>query len=239
MFYSFLPDNFALSAPFVAWTGKYCIIDFMANRIIARKLLIAAGLVFASTFIVLLSRHLSLVPPKPSPDFRTFGPKDAPIQIYEYTDFSCPHCRAADLQMTKILEVYNGSVRVNFKHFPLSSIHPWSFLAASYADCAGAQGKFREYAGMLFDSQEKWYLDKDKPAEFAAFAEKLKLDLPALEACAADPATERRVKLDIAEGDIRDVNATPTFFINGKRAVGGAQFLEQAKNFDNLLKKKE
>lgn len=208
----------------------------MQNRIVAVKFLIALILVAASTTAVLLSRHFDLAPARPSPDFRAFGPQDAPIQIYEYTDFSCPHCRTADARMMDILEVYKGSVRVNFKHYPLSAIHPWSFLAASYADCAGAQGKFGEYAAMLFESQETWSRAKDKPGEFAAFAAKLKLDLPALEACAADTATARRVKLDISEGDLRGVNATPTFFINGKRYVGGAQFLEQTRNFDNMLK---
>ncbi len=208
----------------------------MASRIIARKFFAGAMLVFAATMAVLLFRQFNLAPARPSPDFRTFGPKDAPIQIYEYTDFACPACRAAEAHVKKILEVYKGSVRVNFKHYPLSTIHPWSFMAASYADCAGAQGKFSEYASLLFESQEDWARIKDKPAQFAEFARQLKLDLPAMETCAADAGTARRVKLDVSEGDLRGVNATPTFFINGKRAVGGTQFLDQAKNFDNLLK---
>ena len=207
----------------------------MSSRITARKSLIAVLLVFGSTMAVLMLRQSSLAPSRPSPDFRAFGPEFAPIQIYEYTDFACPACRSAEAHLTKSLQLYKGSVRVNFKHYPLSVIHPWSFMAASYADCAGAQGKFAEYAGLLFDSQEKWAQAGEKPKEFAAAAALLKLDLPALEVCAADPETARRIKLDIAEGDLRGVNATPTFFINGKRAVGGAQFLDQVKKFDILL----
>lgn len=207
----------------------------MFSRIIARKIFIAALLVFGATTAVLLSRQLNLAPARPSPDFRAFGPKDAPIRIYEFTDFACPACRVAEEHLVKVLEVYKGSVRVDFKHYPLSTIHPWSFLAASYADCAGEQGKFKEYAALLFENQEKWAQAKERPGEFAAFAARLELDIPALEACAADLGTARRVKLDAAEGDLRGVNATPSFFINGKRAVGGAQFLDQAKNFDNLL----
>ena len=209
----------------------------MFNRVLARKIFAAALLVFTATITVLLCRQFSLAPARPSPDFRAFGPRNAPIQIYEYTDLACPACRAADGHVKKILEVYNGAVRVNFKHYPLSTIHPWSFMAASYADCAGAQGKFREYASILFETQEKWSQAKEKPPEFAEAAARLKLDLAALEACAAGVGTARGVKLDISEGDIRGVNATPTFFINGRRAVGGSQFLDQAKNFDNLLKK--
>ncbi len=50
----------------------------MPGRILARKVLIAALLVFAATMAVLLSRQFSLAPARPSPDFRAFGPKDAP-----------------------------------------------------------------------------------------------------------------------------------------------------------------
>ncbi|MFA6433218.1 MAG: thioredoxin domain-containing protein [Elusimicrobiales bacterium] len=209
----------------------------MFNRTLARKFFAAGLLVFAVTLAVLLCRQFSLAPARPSPEFRAFGPKNATIQIYEYTDFSCPACKAAETHVMKILEVYRGSVRVNFKHYPLPTIHPWSFQAAAYADCAGAQGRFMEYAALLFENQEQWAFAKSKPAQFASFAAELKLDLPALESCAAAPETARRVKLDISEGDLRGVNATPTFFINGKRAVGGTQFLDQAKKFDNLLNK--
>lgn len=208
----------------------------MFSRIIARKIFIAALLVFVSTIAVLLSRQLNLAPARPSPDFRAFGPNDAPIRIYEFTDFACPACKAAEAHVLKALEIYKGSVRIDFKHYPLMTIHPWSFMAASYADCAGKQGKFMEYAALLFESQEKWGRIKEKPAEFAGFAARLKLDLPALETCAADPGTARRVKLDMAEGDLRGVNATPTFFINGKRVVGPAQFLDQLKRFDIIIK---
>ncbi|OGS08848.1 MAG: hypothetical protein A2270_00070 [Elusimicrobia bacterium RIFOXYA12_FULL_51_18] len=203
----------------------------------ARKILISIMLAFAATLLTLLCRQFSIGPARPSPAWRTFGPQTAKIQIYEYTDFACPACRAAEGDMKNVIKLYQDSVRVNFKHYPLSTIHPWSFHAAAYADCAGKQGKFIEYAALLFENQEKWARTKDKPKEFSEFAKKLKLDVPALEACTEEQDTIRQVQLDVAEGDLRGVNATPTFIINGKRAVGGTQFLEQVKNFDNLLKK--
>ena len=207
----------------------------MVSRITARKGLIAVLLVFASTMAVLLLRQSNLAPSRPSPDFRAFGPKDAPIQIYEYTDLSCPACRSAEAHITQSLQLYKGAVRVNFKHYPLSVIHPWSFMAASYADCAGAQGKFKEYAGLLFENQGTWAQSKEKPKDFEIYAARLKLDWPEMQACADAPETVKRLKLDIAEADMKGVNATPTFFINGKRAVGGGQLVDQARKFDNLL----
>ncbi|OGS64067.1 MAG: hypothetical protein A3J79_14900 [Elusimicrobia bacterium RIFOXYB2_FULL_62_6] len=201
-----------------------------------RKLLAAAVLVFLSTLGTLLCRQFSVGPERPAPDFRAFGPADAKIHIYEYTDFACPACRTANTHVKDLLTAYKGSIRLDFKHYPLTTIHPWSTGAAASADCAGKQGKFTEYADLLFESQEKWAAAKEPPKEFAEFAKKLGLDLPAFEKCSADEAVLKQVELDLAEGDIRGVNSTPTFFVNGKRAVGYGQLLDMAVRFDNLLK---
>jgi protein-disulfide isomerase len=207
----------------------------MIDRKNARLTGLAGMIIFLSTLAVLLARQLNMAPPRPEPDFRTVGPANAPVQIYEYSDFSCPACRMAAVKLEEMLRIYAGSLRVTFKHYPLTGIHPWSQDAAAYADCAGEQGKFREYGAILFESQEKWALGKTQPAQFHDFAVKLGLDWPKMQACAAAPETVRRVQLDMAEGDMRGMNSTPTFFVNGRRAVGAGQLLDQAKNFDNLL----
>ena len=134
------------------------------------------------------------------------------------------------------LKIYGGDMRLSFKHYPLTRIHPWSMNAAAYADCAGEQGKFAEYAELLFKNQDDWAEAKTKPAQFETFAEQLKLDWPKMQACSEAPETLKRITLDMAEGDRKRVDATPTFFINGKRYVGGGQLLDQVRNFDNLLK---
>jgi protein-disulfide isomerase len=208
----------------------------MLSRKTARKIFAAAALVFFSTLATLMCRQYDLAPARPSPEFRTFGPKNARIQIYEHTDFACPACRAAEPHVKAILKIYPESVRVSFKHYPLLTVHPWSLHAAAYADCAGAQGKFSEYADLLFENQEKWSQSKEEPAEFAEYAKALDLDLVAFRKCADDPATSRRVEMDISEGNLKGVDATPTFLINGKRAVGAQQMLDQVKLFDNFLK---
>jgi protein-disulfide isomerase len=209
----------------------------MISKRNARLAALAGVLVFVSTIAVLLARQLNWGPTRPAPDFRTFGPETAAVQIYEYTDFACPACRHAALALEEMLRIYGPAIRLSFKHYPLTHIHPWSMTAAAYADCAGEQGKFREYAGLLFEGQGDWGEAKAKPAEFDNFALKLNLDLEKMRACSEAPGTLKRVKLDMAEGELKGVNATPTFFINGKRAVGGGQLLEQAQKFDALLRK--
>lgn len=209
----------------------------MIERKNARLLALAGMIIFVSTIAVLLARQFNVGPVRPAPAFRTMGPADAPVQIVEYTDFACPACRLAAGKIEEMHKIFGDGLRVSFKHYPLLNIHPWSLHAAAYADCAGAQGKFREYAALLFENQEKWGQAKSKPGEFKTFAEQLKLDWPAMEACSQAPETLKTLKLDIAEADMKGVNATPTFFVNGKRAVGSGQLLDEAMKFDNLLKK--
>lgn len=203
----------------------------------ARLAAIGAALVFAATIAVMLARQFNMGPERPAPDFRAFGPADAPVQIYEYTDFACPACRGAAGLVEEMIKVYGAGLRIHFKHYPLLNIHPWSLHAAAYADCAGAQGKFKEYAALLFEGQQQWAGAKEEPKQFAEYAGRLGLDLDAMRACANAPETLKTLKLDIAEADMKGVNATPTFFINGKRAVGSGQLLDQARKFDSILRK--
>lgn len=127
-----------------------------------------------------------------------------------------------------------GRVRLNFKHYPLTGIHPWSLTAAAYADCAGKQGRFWEYGKLLFEGQDKWGKAAQKPAQFEEYASSLGLDYAELDRCAGDPETLKAVRLDMAEGELKKIESTPTFLINKRRAVGGQQLLKFAEAFENL-----
>ena len=208
----------------------------LISRKNARLAALACLVMFLSTMGVLLARQFNLGPVRPTPGFRTFGPADAPVQMYEYSDFACGACRKAAGKMDEMFKVYSGAIRLQFKHYLLVNIHPWSLDAAAYADCAGEQGKFKEYADLLFESQEKWGRAKEKPEEFEVFARGLKLDWTKMQTCSVAPETRKRIKLDMAEAELKGVNSTPTFFINGKRAVGPGQLAEQARKFGDLLK---
>lgn len=207
----------------------------MINKKNARLAALAGIVMFVSTIAVLLARQFNLGPARPAPGFRTFGPASAMVRITEYSDYACGACRAAADAVEKMLNIYGRDVRLELKHYPLVNIHRWSLDAAAYADCAGEQGKFKEYAARLFEGQAKWGDAKEKPKEFEAFARGLNLDWPKMQACAAAPETLKRIKLDMAEAEMKGVNATPTFFVNGKRAVGPAQFAEAMRKFDGII----
>ncbi|HNW44316.1 MAG TPA: thioredoxin domain-containing protein [Elusimicrobiales bacterium] len=206
----------------------------MALKFNSSKLM-AAGFVLAlATAAALKLRVTDYAPVRKVADFRALGPTGAPVVIYEFSDFACPSCKFASQYIERLVSLNGAKLRVNFKHFPLTSMHPWSLTAAAYADCAGRQGKFWEYGKLLFEGQEAWAQAPQKPAQFEEYARKLQLDFAALESCADDPETLKTVQLDMAEGDLKGINGTPTFIVNRRRAVGGRQLLDAAR-LNNLV----
>lgn len=192
-----------------------------------RKIMTAAGLIALASGLALYLRGSDRFPTTPPPEFRALGPQLAPVKVVEFSDFACPSCATAWESLESMARKYPKFLKVEFKHYPLTSIHLWSLDAAMYADCAGRQGKFREYAGLLFSRQKDWARGADARAALAAYGKEAGLDSGALEVCLADPETRRAVELDIAEGERRKIESTPTFIINGKRAVGPGQLMHR------------
>ena len=171
-----------------------------------------------------------------APDFRTRGPKDAKLQMVEFSDFQCPACRVAEPVLRQMYTVYGDKLHFIFKHYPLR-MHEWAKNGAAAAECAGKQGKFWPYHDRLYDKQDEW--TNAKADEFLkGYAKDLGLDVPAWQACTQGPATAAVYEKDMKDGDDAWVSATPTFFINGRRFVGAKQLAELGTIYmDRELKK--
>jgi protein-disulfide isomerase len=149
------------------------------------------------------------------------GGENPPIQIVEFSDLQCPHCKAAQPVLEKLLADF-PQVRFVFQQFPLpASLHPWAMKAAQYADCAGQADKtaFWKYVDAIFDAQGGIALATadDKLKELATANG---LNAEKIAACAASPETDARVKKSMELGESLNVNQTPTVFINGRMLLG-------------------
>lgn len=162
-----------------------------------------------------------------APAYRVKGPADAKVVVVEFSDFECPACRYAEPILRGLLKLHEGKVRFVFKHFPLERVHRWARPAAVAAECAGRQGKFWELHDKLYDEQEKWAKETDALKSWEGYAQALKLDVPAWKACLQDPSADAAVSADFQHGLDAWVGSTPTFFINGRRFVGGQQLGER------------
>lgn len=146
------------------------------------------------------------------------GPSDAPVTIVEFSDFQCPACRASEPMVQSVLQQYPDKVKLVFRNFPLDQIHPNARLAAQAAQVAQSEGKFWQYAQLLFEKQEEWSdlssydLLKTTLSEYAS---ELGIDsasfLERMESSEVVSAVQRDV--DLAKE--LNIMATPTFFVNG------------------------
>jgi protein-disulfide isomerase len=149
------------------------------------------------------------------------GGENPPIQIVEFSDLQCPHCKAAQPIVEKLATDF-PQVRFTFQQFPLpASLHPWAMKAAQYADCAAQADKtaFWKYIDAIFDAQGGIALATadDKLKELATANG---LNAEKIAACAAAPETDARVRKSMDLGESLGVNQTPTVFINGRMVLG-------------------
>jgi protein-disulfide isomerase len=143
------------------------------------------------------------------------GPRTAPITLVEYGDFECPYCGQA-YPVVKELEARMGErLRVVFRHFPLTEVHPHAAHAAEAAEAAGAQRRFWQMHDLLYERQ-----DALEDADLIGYASELGLDLDRFQVELAQGVHRTRVREDFMSGVRSGVNGTPTFFINGRRHDG-------------------
>jgi protein-disulfide isomerase len=170
------------------------------------------------------------VPPTPTPGLdeeprASLGSPDAPVTIYEFSDYGCPACRHYALfTFPAIKEEYidTGQVYYVFKDYPVVSRQ--GGLAAQAAECAGEQGHYWDMHSQLFIDPGEW--DNVPPNEaqavFRRYAQAYEMDADALVACVAAGRYEADVARDVEEGIQIGWFGTPTFFIN-RKMLSGAQ----------------
>lgn len=160
------------------------------------------------------------------------GPASAPVRLVLFSDFQCPYCRDYSNTLKQVLKKYDGKVRLVFRQFPLTEIHPYAQRAAEAALCADAQGRFWEMHDLLLQNQKS--LEDEDLKDRAA---KLKLDAAAFDTCLEDARVEKLVQQDIRDGMTAGVEGTPALFINGRFLNGNRPFQDIAEIIDDELKR--
>jgi protein-disulfide isomerase len=151
----------------------------------------------------------------PTDGFPSIGPADAPITIVEFSDFQCPFCRQWHQQTYQpLLDAYPGKIRIVYRDFPLTTIHPNALPAAEAAQCANEQNAFWPYHDKLFSSEN---LGDDVYKQYAG---ELGLDMTKFDECLTNHTYDPYIQSNSDFAQNLGVNSTPTFFINGLAVVG-------------------
>lgn len=183
------------------------------------------GIVAAVVILVLMFGAYFLLSGSPSVQIpRTehfLGGANAKAVMVEYSDFQCPACGAAEPTVQEVINAYGNKIKFVYKHFPLTNIHTNAQKAAEASECAGAQGKFWEMHGKLFENQKAL-----RVSDLKSYAQQIGLNITAFNSCLDSGAAAANVKADFNDGLAKAVRATPTFFINGRKIEGGVPFDE-------------
>jgi protein-disulfide isomerase len=174
-----------------------------------------------------------LMSPGPLPDL-SIGKADAPVTIVEYASMTCPHCANFHnnvLPQLKEKYIDKGLVRLVFREFPFDER---GALAAMVARCAGGDRSL-PLISVLFAKQDDWAQSKnDFLQKLFAYAQQAGFTRQAFDRCRQDEALLKNLVAVRDRGVQFGVNATPTFFVNGKK-ISGATFEDFDKAVGPLL----
>jgi protein-disulfide isomerase len=165
------------------------------------------------------------------------GKADAPITVIEYASMTCSHCAAFHTESYPYLlknYINTGKVRFILREFPLDPLAAAGFMLAR---CSGPD-KRNAMIDLLFDQQKNWAFT-DKPLDaLSNLVKQTGMSKESFDACINNQELYNQVN------EVRDraaqkfgVNATPTFFINGKKEAGEMNPQMLDKLLQPLLKK--
>lgn len=165
----------------------------------------------------------------------SIGEENAPVTIVEYMSMTCPHCaRFHHETFPGIKEKYvdTGKVRFILREFPLDQL---AAAAIMLARCA-PEGQYFPFVSVLFEQQRNWATADDKRAALLQMSKLAGFTQESFEAC----LTNQKLLDDVSAvraraSDEFDVNATPTFFINGDKYSGEMTVDEMSAIIDSKL----
>jgi protein-disulfide isomerase len=164
------------------------------------------------------------------------GSPDAPLQLVEYSDFLCSHCRDFADTLQKISPDYieTGKLQVVFRNFAF--LAPESNRAAQAAECALDQGadKFWQYHDLLFANQGTG-LAAYTSSQLETYARQVGLDVSSFDSCLQSGAKADQVEADLEEGKSQGVTGTPTWFLDDQMVPGGLPEADLRQLLDSKL----
>lgn len=150
------------------------------------------------------------------------GNKNAKVTLVEYSDFQCPFCARHVPTMKQMLKDFPNDVRLVFRHFPLTSIHPFAQKAAEASECVAkfnGENMFWKFHDEMFASQTAngGITGED---QILAVVTKIGANANAVKTCLSEGQTTKRVQEDMASANDVGIGGTPANIINGLLVSG-------------------
>ncbi len=177
-----------------------------------------------------------LIAPEASPlPEKALGSATAPVTIIEYASMTCSHCAAfhtGTFPELKKKYIDTGKVRFIFREFPFEPVATAAFMLARCVP----EDKYFPMVSTLFETQKTWAYSTDPAAGLLAVAKQAGMSQADFEKCLTDQQLGEKVQESALYANKElGVNATPTFFINGKKLSGALGMAEWDKELAPLL----
>lgn len=160
------------------------------------------------------------------------GNVKAAVTLMEFGEYENEDCARANEVVKQLLEKYDGKIRFNFRHFPLTLVHQRSMKASESAVAAAQSGKFWEMHNILFSNRRNLGTVSLKlHSKDAGIRDKKFLD------DLVNGTFGWQVQDDLKEGIKKGVKEIPAFFVNDIAVTGKPTFANLCAAIDNALKK--
>jgi len=148
------------------------------------------------------------------------GKADAPVTIVEYASATCPHCAGFHNGTFKTLKsefIDTGKVRFIFREMPFDDLALAAFMLARCAP----KDKYFGMLDVIFEKQREWI--KNPREELLKIAKLAGFTAESFDKCLSNQEIAKGVQSIGRDGNKKfGVNATPSFFVNGKFFSGNA-----------------
>ncbi len=145
------------------------------------------------------------------------GPANTPLQLVEFSDYQCPHCKDAQPTIERLLKDYPQAHFVS-QLFPLRNIHSEAEKAAETGVCVakiGGNDAFFKYTDALYTNQAQ-LTPEGSAGALASAVKTAAVDDAKVKVCVAEPSTKAAVDASLQLGQEVGVNSTPSLFVNGR-----------------------
>lgn len=147
----------------------------------------------------------------------TLGPADAPVTLVEFFDPSCEACRAFHPILKRLRGTFQKELRIVMRY---TMFHQGSDEAVRILETARVQNMFEPILNVILERQPEWAKDGAPNLDLAwQIAGEAGLDLAKAKVDRELPGIVAIINQDNADVKAAGINATPTFFINGKQLL--------------------
>lgn len=163
------------------------------------------------------------------------GNLDAPVTVYEYASFTCPHCAAFHVNTwPKIKEAYvdTGKIKFVLREVYFDQYGLWASMTAR---CGGERG-FYPMVDQFLATQNAWTRAPDIGHAIQQVGKRAGLSSKQITSCLSDRSyAETLISIYQENAGEHEIRSTPTFIINGDSHAGNMSFEDFSALLDKAL----